>query len=108
VVLTANADESVLHVRIELDALSLSSEQAASFFDLESQVRSVSVAQSLGLAPVVAHQILSAFGSNLRLVKADDLAGYMEVTFLQEQSHAKPAATTAVTLESLITQTCCE
>jgi len=60
--LTAKVEESVLRVHIELDALSLSSEQAAGFFGLESQVRSVSVAQSLGLAPVVAYQILSALG----------------------------------------------
>jgi len=87
-----SVEETVLRVRLELDALSLSAAQVAEFFDLESHVRSVSTAESLGLAPVVAYQILCAFGGNLRLVNAAADAGYLEASFLRQQRHGGLAA----------------
>jgi len=83
----------LLRMRLELDALSLSSVQVAEFFDLESHVRSASTAESLGLAPVVAQQILAAFGGSLRLVKTAADAGYLEASFLQQQFLGEAAKT---------------
>jgi DNA-binding response OmpR family regulator len=78
-------DGPVLRVRLALDALSLSSDQLAVFFELESCVRSVSTAESLGLAPVVAHQIIGAFGGAVSLVRASGDSGYLEVILRKEQ-----------------------
>jgi two-component system sensor histidine kinase/response regulator len=85
--LTGVVEERVLRVHIEVDALSLSGEQVAVFFEIESSVRSASSAESLGLAPVVAHQIISAFGGEMRLVKGEGYAGYLEAILLKEQNH---------------------
>ena len=79
--------ERALHVRLEVDALSLSSKQVAAFFKIESGVRSTSAAESLGLSPVVAHQIVTASGGEMKLVKGEGSAGYLEATLLKEQSH---------------------
>ncbi len=83
----ATVTEDVLRVRIELDALSLSGDQVAEFFELESGVRASSPAETLGLSPVVAHQIISALGGEMKLVKGDGQSGYVEVTLLKEESH---------------------
>jgi two-component system sensor histidine kinase/response regulator len=85
--LTGVVEERVLRVQLEVDALSLSDEQAADFFEIESSVRSASSAESLGLAPVVAHQIISAFGGGMRLVKGEGDTGYLEAMLLKEQNH---------------------
>jgi CheY-like chemotaxis protein len=85
--LTGVVEERVLRVQLEVDALSLSGEQAAAFFEIESSVRSASSAESLGLAPVVAHQIISAFGGGMRLVKGEGNTGYLEARLLKEQNH---------------------
>jgi CheY-like chemotaxis protein len=45
----AGVEEQALHMQLKLDDLSLSNEQAADFFKIESQVRSASSAESLGL-----------------------------------------------------------
>ncbi len=82
---TVTAEERDLRMRIHVDALSLSAEQVVNFFDIESQVRSASSAESLGLAPVVAHQIIAAFGGEMRLVKGDKSTGYLEAVLLTEQ-----------------------
>ncbi len=75
---TAGVEKQSLRVRLNLDDLSLSAEQAADFFKIESQTRSASSAESLGLAPVVAHQILAAFGGEMRLIKSEGDTGYLE------------------------------
>jgi two-component system sensor histidine kinase/response regulator len=85
--LTGVVEERVLRVQLEVDALSLSDEQAAVFFEIESSVRSASSAESLGLAPVVAYQIISAFGGGMRLVKGEGDTGYLEAILLKEQNH---------------------
>ena len=84
---TGTVTERALRVRIEVDALSLSGEQVAEFFELDSGVRAASSAESLGLAPVVAHQIIAAFGGEMRLAKGEGHAGYVEATLLKEQRH---------------------
>jgi len=86
--MTVVVDERALRVRLEVDALSLSSEKVAEFFELKSGVRSASSAESLGLAPVVAHQIISAFGGEVRLVKEAGRSGFLVATLLKEQDHA--------------------
>lgn len=80
--LTWVVNEATLGLRLEVDALMLSSEQVAEFFMIGSQVRSVSPAEPMGLAPVVAHQIITALGGELRLIKGDDNTGYLEAFFL--------------------------
>ena len=72
--------ERTLCLRMDLDALGLTKEQSAEFFQLESGVRGASLAQSLALAPVVAHKIFTAFGGDLRLLKGVGEAGFLEVT----------------------------
>jgi signal transduction histidine kinase len=84
--MTVIVEELVIRVHLDIDALSLSSEQAADFFKTESRARSASSAESLGLAPVVAHQIITAFGGEMRLVKKDGNSGYLEVIFLKEKN----------------------
>jgi two-component system, sensor histidine kinase and response regulator len=79
--------ERALCLRIAVDALSLSGEQVAEFFELDSAVRAVSSAESMGLAPVVAYQIFAAFGGELKFVKGIGQAGYVEATFLIEEPH---------------------
>ena len=72
--------ERTLCLRMDLDALGLSKEQAAEFFQLESSVRGASAAQCLALAPVVAHKIFTVFGGDLRLMKGVGEAGFLEAT----------------------------
>ena len=94
--ITATVQERDLRLMINVDALSLSKEQLTGFFEVESSVRSGSSAESLGLAPVVAHQIISAFGGQFRLIKEEGNNGYLEVTLLPEyqvQSSASAQAT---------------
>ncbi|HPX97786.1 MAG TPA: response regulator [Thermotogota bacterium] len=79
------ADEHHFSVRIALDALYLSQEQAEAFFNIESTFRAASQAESLGLAPVVAHKILSAFGGGLNLVKQEGTKGYLEAIMLTKE-----------------------
>ncbi|MEI6178118.1 MAG: response regulator [Verrucomicrobiota bacterium] len=86
--LTGEVGEGTLRVRLELDNLSLSADQAAVFFNIESNVRSLSNAQDLGLAPVVARQIIAAFGGGLSLVKGDNDGGCLEALFAREHNPA--------------------
>lgn len=79
-------EKLTLRVQLKLDALSLSDAQAADFFKIESQTRSASAAESLGLAPVVAHQIITAFGGEMRLVKGEGDNGYLETVLSVEQT----------------------
>ncbi|MEI6416054.1 MAG: response regulator, partial [Pseudomonadota bacterium] len=72
-----------LRIHLDLDDLLLSNEQAASFFEIGSAVRSSSSAEALGLAPVVAHKILSALGGEMRLVKEEGDTGHLEALFLK-------------------------
>ena len=88
---TVTVEGCFLWVRLNIDALALSDEQVAAFFEIESSVRSASSAESLGLAPVVAHQIIAAFGGGMRLVKGEGATGYLEATFFREQSHVGTA-----------------
>ena len=75
--------KQALRLQLNVDALALSEEQLAGFFEIESPVRSSSSAEPLGLAPVVAHQIISAFDGTFQLVKGEGNNGYLEVILLQ-------------------------
>jgi len=87
VLLKATVMEHTLCVHIDVDALSLSDDQVTKFFELDSDVRAMSPAESMGLAPVVAFQIISAFGGEMRLIKGPDQSGYIEATLLREENH---------------------
>lgn len=77
--LQGSLGEENFNLLINLDALNISREEAQAFFNIESTFRSLTPAEKLGLAPVVAHKILTAFGGGLRLVKGEGDAGHMEV-----------------------------
>ncbi|MBF0527972.1 MAG: hybrid sensor histidine kinase/response regulator [Deltaproteobacteria bacterium] len=70
-----------IQLHIDLDALPLSQKAVDNFFKLESSVRASSPAQDLGLAPVSAHRIITAFGGELRLVKGESDTGHLEAVF---------------------------
>lgn len=72
-------DRSVL-LRVELDHIHLAAEDAKEFFRLESPVRGASNAQRLGLSPVVAQKILTAFGGDLRLEVHTQERGELVIT----------------------------
>lgn len=56
-----------LAIRVPLSSYPLDEAASAEFFALDSNVRSRSPAEPLGLAPVVAHAIIRAFGGDLQL-----------------------------------------
>lgn len=56
-----------LAIRFALGSYALNEAESADFFALDSNVRSRSPAEPLGLAPVVAHAIVRAFGGDLQL-----------------------------------------
>jgi len=77
-----------LRLELDIDNLGLSDEQCTVFFEIESNVRAVSYAEDLGLAPVVAQSIISAFGGEMRIVKTEENCGYLEVLFLMQPKHS--------------------
>jgi K+-sensing histidine kinase KdpD len=77
--ISAHTEGQHLCLQFALDALSLSQTQAQGFFAIASLARSVSAAESLGLAPAVAHHILSALGGDLKLVKEIGSTGTLQV-----------------------------
>jgi len=79
------AGEQHLSVQIPIDLLYLTHEQAETFLNIESTFRASSQAESMGLAPVVAHKILSAFGGGLNLVKQEGTKGYVEAIMLTQE-----------------------
>jgi light-regulated signal transduction histidine kinase (bacteriophytochrome) len=81
---TKVVEERGLRVYLAVDALTLSSEQVDTFFEIESSVRSASSAEWMGLAPVVAHQIISVLGGEIKLVKKEGSDGYLEMLLLKE------------------------
>jgi signal transduction histidine kinase len=81
-------ERGYLRIHIDLDALSLSEKAIDDFFDVESLVRTISAAESLGLAPVVAYKIISAFGGELRLIKGKGDNGFLEAILATEKNHS--------------------
>ena len=84
-------DSARIRLNLDVDDLSLSAHQVANFFEAESTVRGESTAEALGLAPIVAHKIVTAFGGEMKLVKGEGSAGQLEVMLLKEQALAVPA-----------------
>jgi DNA-binding response OmpR family regulator len=82
-----DVDARNLRVCFHLDTLFLSEDALADFFNMESTARCASHAEPLGLAPVAAYSIISAFGGEMRLVKGEGNAGLLEALFLKEQDH---------------------
>jgi DNA-binding response OmpR family regulator len=77
--LTRSVQDGRLCLHFALDDLKLATEPAADYFRIDSTVRSASCAEQLGLAPVVAHQIVTAFGGEMSLVKKVGSTGAIEV-----------------------------
>ena len=59
--------ERSLIVRFNLDALLLKPEECSMIFDINSEVRTRSAAEPLGLAPVVTHRLLQLMGGDICL-----------------------------------------
>jgi CheY-like chemotaxis protein len=89
--LKASDEASGVRLAVAVDALSLSHEQATDFFNIASLVRAASTAESLGLAPLVAHKIVTAFGGELRLVKGEGRTGSLEALFLKDSDDLRSA-----------------
>jgi two-component system sensor histidine kinase/response regulator len=82
--LAGRVHDGCLCLELTLDNMHLTSEQAADFFRIESTVRSASVAEQMGLAPVVAEKIISAFGGQMQLVVNEGNAGVLGVRLVGE------------------------
>ncbi|MEI7633794.1 MAG: response regulator [bacterium] len=77
--LSATVTEKQVVLNFSLDNLRLADDQAAQFFEISSPARSASFAESLGLAPVVAHRIIALFGGDVRFVKKGAATGMLRV-----------------------------
>jgi DNA-binding response OmpR family regulator len=91
-----SADKHSVHIKVSVDArtlrlcldiekLLLSEAAATDFFKMESTARSISPAEPLGLAPVAAYSIISAFGGEIRLIKGEGNTGWLEALFIKER-----------------------
>ena len=65
-------------LRIALDAFCMDQVDADQLFEIEATIRSASPAESLGLGPVVAEKLLTAFGGSLKLRALDGPHGCLE------------------------------
>lgn len=88
VCMEVSSQNQLLELIFPLDAFQLTQEQATSFFDLESPIRASSQAEDLGLAPVVAHQILCAIGGGVRFIKENNAFGYLRA-FIPYQGYTE-------------------
>jgi len=77
-------DSARVRLSLDVDDLSLSAAQVANFFEAESTVGGESTAESLGLAHIVAHKIVTAFGGEMKLIKGEGRVGHLEVILLKE------------------------
>ncbi len=71
--------EDTVHLKLELDNLAISMEDASSFFDITSLARSSSFAENMGLSPVVAERIILLLGGDVHLVNTYQKLGYLEI-----------------------------
>lgn len=67
-----------------LDNLRISNDHAANFFELASVSRQCSLAQSLGLSPVVAGKIIELFGGKIKMIKESETEGRFVLTLPAE------------------------
>ncbi|RJR26003.1 MAG: response regulator [Desulfobacteraceae bacterium] len=77
--LNAVVEKKQVALLFNLDKLHLSDSQAKDFFEITSSARSASHAESLGLAPVVAHRIFALFKGDVSLLKTDATTGIMRI-----------------------------
>ena len=75
-----------VRLHLELDDMPLSAEEAEGFFEIGSSARSASNAEAMGLSPVVASKIISAFGGEIKLVKGAGETGYLDVLLITENT----------------------
>lgn len=66
-------------MRLELDNLAISPQDAAGFFDINSLARASSVAENMGISPVVAQRIITLLGGDSRLECGSNNEGILEV-----------------------------
>ncbi len=78
--LTVSVRNGSLCLKFDVDNLSLTAADVSDFFRIESLVRSSSLAEQMGLAPVAAQKIVMAFGGEMTLVKNEGNAGAVIVT----------------------------
>ncbi len=69
-----------LELVLPLDRIRLKPEQLKQFFDLSSAVRTMSSAEPLGLAPVVAQRLLAQLGGSMELSGDGLNTGALRVT----------------------------
>jgi CheY-like chemotaxis protein len=72
-------EQGFLIIKLFMDEVALSSQQAADFFLINSVVRASSKAEDMGLAPVVAERIISLLGGSVTIHSTGDEQGVMEV-----------------------------
>ena len=83
--LRAREEGQTIRFTLAVDALRLSAEAVADFFKIESSVRSASAAEELGLGPVVAQQIIAAFGGEATLSKGGETSGELVIALRKVQ-----------------------
>ena len=85
-IITGEVETRGVRLHLELDDMSLSAKEAEGFFDMGSSARSASAAEAMGLSPVVASKIISAFGGEIKLVKGAGETGYLDVLLITENT----------------------
>jgi two-component system, sensor histidine kinase and response regulator len=75
--LKGNVDGDWFDLHIVLPKLDVTHEQAEQYFNIDADCRAFSNAQAMGLAPVVAFKIITAFGGMIRLAKDDAISGHI-------------------------------
>jgi len=71
--------QNMVHLKLDLDNLAISMEDASSFFDITSLARASSFAENMGLSPVVAERIVLLLGGDVHLVNTFQKFGYLEI-----------------------------
>jgi CheY-like chemotaxis protein len=78
--LKASLNNGLITLEIPLNSFRLSETQALEFFELTSNIRGQSHAESMGLAPVVAERIITLLGGTVRLLKTANDSGLLSLT----------------------------
>jgi two-component system sensor histidine kinase/response regulator len=77
--MTGSFQDGCLCLNFTVDNMLLTDAQTVDFFRIESTARSASPAEQMGLAPVAAQKIVTAFGGDIRFVKKDGNTGLITV-----------------------------
>lgn len=79
ITMSASLQADTVSIQIPLDSFRHSKADAAGFFAITSNIRGNSLAQGLGLAPVVAERIITLSGGSVCLVKTADKDGVISL-----------------------------